>query len=58
MRIPVHGTFHNILEGVKRGDIVDIDDDNARRYCALGYAQEDLKGDLGPGYQPAPARAF
>jgi hypothetical protein len=52
MKVDVHGTFHNMPGGARRGDIVDIDDDNALRYCALGYAQPDLKGELGPPYQP------
>jgi hypothetical protein len=32
------GTFHNYPD-VRRGDVVEVDDDNARRYCELGYAE-------------------
>jgi DNA helicase TIP49 (TBP-interacting protein) len=37
MKMEVAGTFHG-LEGVKTGDVVDVDDENGARYCALGYA--------------------
>jgi hypothetical protein len=40
--------------GVKRGDVVDIDDENAARYCALGYCEGQLKGEVGPPFVPAP----
>jgi hypothetical protein len=56
MKLDIHGMFHNMPAGVRRGDIVDIDDDNAARYCALGYAQPDLKGELGPAHLPAPLK--
>jgi hypothetical protein len=52
MTISVPGTFHSVYKDVKRGDIVDIDDGNARRYLRLGYAQSDLKGELRPAYTP------
>lgn len=39
MKIPVAGTFHNLTGGVKVGDVVDLDDENGARYCALGYAE-------------------
>jgi hypothetical protein len=52
MRIDIQGLFHNV-DGIRRGDIVEIEDQAAERYCKLGYAQTDLKGELGPGYQPA-----
>jgi hypothetical protein len=31
MKIGVAGAFHNIAGGVRVGDVVEIDDDNARR---------------------------
>lgn len=39
MKIPVNGVFHNIVEGVRVGDVVDVDDDNGLRYIKLGYAE-------------------
>jgi hypothetical protein len=39
MRQTITGTFHNIDAGVARGDIVDIDNDNANRYIKLGLAE-------------------
>lgn len=46
MKIPVNGVFHNLVEGVRVGDIVDVDDDNGARYIALGYAElADQRGE-------------
>lgn len=39
LKITVAGTFHNLVEGVKVGDVVDIDDAEAERYIKLGYAE-------------------
>lgn len=39
MKITISGTFHNIGGGVQRGDVVDVDEANAIRYCKLGYAE-------------------
>lgn len=44
MKIDV-GTFHG-MTNVKRGDVVDIDDDNAKRYIGLGYAEPYSKSDV------------
>ena len=55
MRIDVPGTHFNNPEGTLRGDIIDVDEGNAHRYCAHGNAQFDLKGELGPAYLPDPA---
>ena len=48
MRINIEGGFHNIHDGVRRGDVVPIEnDETALRYCQHGYCQTDLKGELG-----------
>ena len=39
MKMSVAGTFHNLLEGVSVGQIVDVDDENGQRYIDLGYAE-------------------
>lgn len=39
MLIDVSGTFHNIDAGVRRGDIVDVDDATAARYVQHGIAE-------------------
>lgn len=39
MRLAVEGGFHNIDAGVKVGDVVEVDDVEGARYCALGYAE-------------------
>jgi hypothetical protein len=39
MLMTVAGAFHNIEGGVKLGDVVDVEAAEARRYCALGYAE-------------------
>lgn len=39
MKIEVHGGFHNNPDGVRIGDVVDVDDTEGARYCALGYAE-------------------
>ncbi len=44
------GMFHGTY-GVKRGDIVEIDDENATRYIASGLATAVLKGELPQPYQ-------
>lgn len=46
MKIAVLGSFHNIDSGVKVGQVVDIDDENALRYINLRYAE--AVGDSGP----------
>lgn len=38
MRREVHGLFHG-LDGVRVGDVVEVDDANGARYCSLGYAE-------------------
>jgi len=55
MLISIGGTFHNNYSDVKRGDVVEVDDISAARYCQLGYAQTDLKGELGQPYRPGAA---
>lgn len=46
MKVSVAGTFHNLPEGVQRGDVVDIDDVEAARYIMLGYAERaDQRGE-------------
>lgn len=39
MKVGIAGAFHNITGGVAVGDVVEVDDDNGARYCALGYAE-------------------
>ncbi len=56
LRIDVPGLFHSRYEDLKRGDIVEIDEDNANRYCRIGIAQADLDGPLGPPYHGSPIR--
>lgn len=43
MKIDVAGMFHNIPDGVRVGDEVDVEDDEAVRYCGLGYAEPVTK---------------
>ena len=38
MKIDIEGAFHG-QSGVRRGDVVNVDDENGVRYCALGYAE-------------------
>lgn len=45
MKMDIAGMFHGIPDGVKRGDEVDIDDDNALRYIANGVAEAVSKRD-------------
>lgn len=46
MKISVSGTFHGNPEGVRVGDIVEVDDQNAARYISLGYAEKaDQRGE-------------
>ncbi|ORW29196.1 hypothetical protein AWB91_24545 [Mycobacterium paraense] len=45
----IGGQFHGLWD-VKRGDIVDIDDENAKRYIASGLATAKLKGSLPQPY--------
>jgi hypothetical protein len=54
MRIDVAGAFHNVDAGVKRGDIVDVDDASAARYIALGYAEpvDDHPGEEAAVLEP------
>ena len=44
MKMSVFGTFHNLDGGVKVGQVVDIDDAEAERYIALGYAEAANQG--------------
>lgn len=46
MKMSVAGTFHNIDAGVVVGQVVDIDDAEAARYVALGYAEAVKPGRL------------
>ena len=32
MKVSIEGTFHGLVHGVKRGDVVELDDMNAKRY--------------------------
>jgi hypothetical protein len=45
MKIGVSGTFENIIDGCKPGDIVEVPDERGAHYCALHYAEPvvDLK---------------
>jgi hypothetical protein len=47
----IYGMFENIEGGVERGDIVDLPDDNAKRYIASQLATAKLKGELPHPYQ-------
>jgi hypothetical protein len=38
MLIPIAGTFHGV-HGVRRGDVVEVDDVFGAKYCALHYAE-------------------
>ncbi len=46
----IGGTFHNDRNGVNRGDIVDIDEHNAKRYISSGLASATLKGEMPMAY--------
>lgn len=46
MKMGVNGTFHNIEAGVVVGQVVDIEDAEAERYIALGYAEAVKPGRL------------
>jgi hypothetical protein len=50
MLATIGGTFHNIPNGVKRGDVVDIDEIPAKRYIVNGIATANLKGDMAQPY--------
>jgi hypothetical protein len=39
----VTGTFHNIVDGVRTGDVIEIDAQNGSRYVKLGYARPSDK---------------
>jgi hypothetical protein len=39
LRHDVTGTFHGISGGVQRGQVVEVDDANGRRYIAAGLAE-------------------
>jgi hypothetical protein len=45
------GMFHN-THNVKRGDVVEVEASNARRYFATGVPQPAHVKELGPAYQP------
>lgn len=45
MKIDIGGTFHGRPEGVKRGDIVDVEDWIAERYIANDYAEPVSKSE-------------
>jgi hypothetical protein len=53
MLVSVEGTFHGLGGGVKRGDIVELDDASAKRYLAAGYIETNLKGPVGQPYKPS-----
>ncbi len=42
----VLGTFHGNTEGVKRGDVVDIEDWIAERYIVAGKATAKVTGEM------------
>jgi hypothetical protein len=42
----IWGTFHGNNNGVRRGDIVDIEDWIAKRYIVAGKSTAKLSGDL------------
>jgi hypothetical protein len=35
----VNGSFHNVVTGVRAGDVIEVDDQNGQRYCDLNYAR-------------------
>jgi hypothetical protein len=39
MKRHVTGSFHNHHEGVKPGDVFEVEDHTGARYCKLGYAE-------------------
>ena len=39
MKISVAGTFHGEPDGIKAGDVVEVDDVIGARYCRLHYAE-------------------
>ena len=47
----IGGMFHGQY-GVKRGDIVDVDEFNGKRYIANGLATAKLTGDMAAPYEP------
>jgi len=51
MRISVAGQFHGIRD-VKRGQVVEVPESEAKRYMHLGYAQPVHLKELGPPYIP------
>lgn len=48
------GAFHNHVD-VKRGDVLEVDDGNARRYINLGYAEPFLETHKEPVVEKAVA---
>jgi hypothetical protein len=50
--IDIQGTVHGDVNGVRRGQITECDDDHAQRYCALGYTTAELHGELPRPYYP------
>lgn len=49
--IDIAGTVNGDLNGVRRGQVAEIDDVTARRYLANGYVTRDLDGDLPRPYR-------
>lgn len=43
-KISVAGTVHNVDGGVTVGDVMEVDDSEAERYIALGYAEAANQG--------------
>ena len=37
-KIDVAGTVHGKIDGVRVGDVMEVDDENGADYCRLGYA--------------------
>ena len=48
------GMFHNMPD-VKRGDVVEVDDDNGRRYCNHGIAEPVFEAPKPPPVEKAVA---
>lgn len=58
MKISIAGTFWNLVEGVKVGDIVDMDNDaEAQRMISLGYAELANQGKPERPPEPKEERA-
>lgn len=44
MLLPISGQFHGHTD-IKRGDIIEVDDENAVRYCSQKYAEPAGKAE-------------